>query len=144
MLQNVQHMFLGYAICTLIILVKAKCVNFWGVNSDEHPPEDKDLPKLPVPADIKRRQRAIMNDLENLPVDMVVFWAGALTCFVASAEAEALALTVLMATYTGARVLHTTAYLGALQPWRTIAMVLGMCSVLSAAGVLVSAASKIN
>lgn len=88
-----------------------------------------------------------MNDLENVPTDLVVFWAGALTVFMGavggSCASEALALTILFPTYVGARVFHTTFYLSARQPFRTISMVLGMLSVLSAAGVLVSAGSKV-
>ena len=98
-------------------------------------------------ADIARRPRAIMNDLENVPTDLAVFWAGALVVLAGAVGgtcvAEALALTVLLPTYVGARVAFTYCYLAARQPYRTIFFVLGMCAVVSAAGVLVSAAAKV-
>lgn len=118
------------------------------MNSDEHPAEDDALPKLPVPADIKRRQRTIMNNLENVPVDLAVFWAGALVVLAGSlggtCVAEALALTILLPVYVGARVLFTICYLAAKQPFRTISFALGMMSSLAAAGVLVSAGAKVS
>jgi uncharacterized MAPEG superfamily protein len=142
-----QPMLLCYAISTLVLLVKQKFVNFYGVNQNERPPEDADLPKMPVPTDIARRQRALINDLENVPTDLAVFWAGALVVLAGAiggtCVAEALALTILLPVYVGARVAFTYCYLAAKQPYRTIFFVLGMCSVTSAVGVLVSAAVKV-
>jgi uncharacterized MAPEG superfamily protein len=121
-------------------------VNVYGVNPGDHPDEDK-LADKPVPGDIKRRQRAIMNDLENIPTDLVVFWAALVVVFIGSVggrcSEEALALTVLLPVYTSGRFLHTTFYLISLQPFRSLSFFLGFLAVLSAGGVLVSAGSKV-
>lgn len=85
-----------------------------------------------------------MNDLENIPADLAVFWAGFVAVLVGSfanrCHSEELALIVLMATYTGARVLHSVFYLTSMTPFRSISYMTGLFSVLSASGVLVSAA----
>jgi hypothetical protein len=144
----ISNMLMAYAACTVALFLTAKFSNFYGANMDEHPPEDAVLGKQPpVPADIARRQRNIMNNLENVPLDLALFWAALLSVVVqaggsGAAPAEALALTVLICTYTFARIGFTVSYVRALQPHRTICFVLGTFSSMTAAGVLLSSAAR--
>ena len=100
----------------------------------------------PPPEDIKRRMRAIMNDLENIPVDLTIFWAALLVVLAGSqggaCTEEALALTVLLPIYVAMRVLYTVFYLRAIQPYRTVVFAIGTTTVFTASAVLVSAGAK--
>lgn len=140
-------MLVAYAACTVTLFITVKFSNFYGANMNEHPPEDSVLGKQPpVPADIARRQRNIMNNLENVGFDLTLFWAALVAVVVqaggsVAAPQEALALTVLICTYTAARVGFTASYVNALQPHRTICFVIGTACSLAAAGVLLSSAA---
>jgi len=132
---------------SVVLFFTAKFSNFYGANMDEHPPEDVVLGKQPpVPDDIKRRSRIIMNNLENLPVDLALFWAAFISVLAQSlgggGKEEALALNVLLPVYTAARVGFVAFYARGVQPARTIAFALATASALAAAGVLLSSASK--
>jgi microsomal prostaglandin-E synthase 1 len=124
-------------------------VNMFGTNANEHPPEDGVREPLQGARlqNAQRRQRVIMNDLENIPVDLAVFWSGLVVVFAGSLSgacvSEALALTVVFPAYTAARVLHSVFYLRAMQPFRSISFGFGLLSVLSAAGVLIAASVKV-
>ena len=114
---------------------------------DEHPPEDAVLGKQPpVPADIKRRMRLIMNNLENVPLELALFWAAYVAVLTQSlgggGREEALALSVLLPLYTAGRVGFVACYALALQPARTLFFVLATTCAVAAAGVLLSAAGK--
>jgi len=124
-----------------------KFSNFFGANMDDHPAEDSVLGKQPpVPADIKRRMRIIMNNLESVPMELALFWAGFISVLVqslaGSGKEEALALNVLLPLYTAARIGFIATYALALQPARTICFVLSTFSAVAAAGVLLSSAAK--
>jgi uncharacterized MAPEG superfamily protein len=124
------------AICTSIMLVKWVVTVCYAANTDDHPPEDAILGTLPKPPeDLKRRQRAFANDMENIPFHMVVFWAAfslqVLAGFESGSKSAVVALDVLMILYTLGRVGHTVCYAMGLQPWRTIFFVIALASVLS-------------
>jgi prostaglandin-E synthase 1 len=75
--------------------------------------------------DTARVQRAHRNLLEALPL----FYALGLIYVLAGAPT--LGATICFLGFTLARVLHTVAYLNALQPWRTIFFALGMLSLVA-------------
>lgn len=73
---------------------------------------------------IERTRRAHQNDLENiLPFFAVGF-------FYALTQPEPAVAKVLYSTFLVARVLHSVFYLAALQPWRSLAFLLGQLAML--------------
>ena len=65
-----------------------------------------------------------MNDLESIPITLIIAWASLLSPW--SAKAHSL----LVITYTVARVLHTVSYANSLQPHRAIAWFVGVLTML--------------
>lgn len=148
---NLPNLLVTYAVCTVVLHGTQKFANFYSANFDDHPPEDVVLGKQPpVPDDIKRRNRIMMNSLENVPVDLALFWAAFVSVLAQSiagggkdvGKEEALALNVLLPVYAAARVGFVVCYARGIQPARSIAFVLATASALAAAGVLLSSASK--
>jgi len=134
-------------VCTVALFLSAKFANFYGANIDEHPAEDVVLGKQPpVPADIKRRMRIIMNTVENVPIELSLFWAAFISVLTQSlgggGAQEALALNVLFPIYTASRIAFVAAYARGLQPARTIVFALATFCALAAAGVLLASAAK--
>ena len=140
------NLLVTYAVCTATLLFTVKFANFAAVNSEERPAEDAMFKMPPPPADIRKRQRVVMNNLENVPYDALVFWAAFVSVLAQSiaggGQQEALALNVLLPVYSASRVAFTVFYVRGMQPFRTISFVVGMCSVVSAAGVLLASAAK--
>lgn len=140
------NLLVTYSVCTAVLLFVVKFANFTSADSEEHPPEDAFLKMPPPPADIKRRKRIVMNNLENVPYDALLFWAAFVSVLAQSiaggGQQEALALTVLMPVYSAARVAFTACYVNGWQPYRTLSFVVGTSCVVCAAGVLLSSASK--
>jgi len=66
-----------------------------------------------------RAKRAHLNDVENIPVFLVLALLFTLT------GCSATAGWIYFGTYFAARTLHTIFYLGAVQPWRTAAFAIG-------------------
>lgn len=83
--------------------------------------------------EVIRAARAWVNDLENIP------WFFALGGLALALGENGAATAWLSLVFTGARVLHTLAYLGAVQPWRTlfygigIACLFGFCVLITTA-----------
>ena len=71
-----------------------------------------------VPA-VQRAAKAWLNDLENIPMFLI------LALVYAIAGLSSTAFIVYCAVFTVARILHTVFYLNAAQPWRTIAYTVG-------------------
>ena len=69
---------------------------------------------------VQRAARVWLNDLENIPIFLALgvayVWVGA----------SPGAAPWLFLTFTGARYLHTFCYLAGLQPWRTVAFIIGV------------------
>jgi uncharacterized MAPEG superfamily protein len=138
-----------YAICSLFMFLKYFFCLIYGANWSNHPPEDTEkLGDRPVPEDIKRRERCFLNDVENIPLHLVLFWAAYLVCFLAlssgKGEEEALGLLILFAIYTGSRTLYTICYIFGLQPWRTIVFGIANLSVVTSCCMLISLAFKMD
>ena len=70
--------------------------------------------------DVQRMLRMHRNDLENI---LPFFTVGLIFVLMG---VSAFAAQVYFYTFTGARIVHTVTYIASLQPWRTIAFVLGV------------------
>lgn len=146
---RINQMFQCYSICTLVIYVKYTVCQFIGSNFENHPKEDaKSFPKgmQSVSEDKKRRERAFLNDLENIPFDLLIFWVAFLVQIFAfmtgSTSEETLALIILISIYTFLRVFYTFCYYFAWQPFRTIAFSLAKLTALGPACVIIASAFK--
>lgn len=147
---NLQPLVIVYVVSTAVLWLKTKAANFYGVNPGHHPPEDVVLKLPPAVEDsveATRRSRVIANDLENIPVDVAVFWAALLVVFIGSVggtcSSEALALSVLFPVYVAFRVLYTYFYIAGKQPYRTASMSVSLCAAMAATGVLISAGVRV-
>lgn len=82
-------------------------------------------------AEFRRWERILANELENIPVGLACLW-GSLLCllFAAGSTAQqeqlALAHAVLSLSYAGARSVFTVCYAASLQPWRSVAFLVGL------------------
>jgi len=123
----------------------------YAVNWENRPQEDHDAfgsQIVPVPSNIKRREKVVHNNLENIPLNLVIFW-GALVvqCFsnaTGHGDLETTLLTYLILIYTICRFAYTICYLYGLQPFRTLFFVLGLSCVISAACIAIRSAWKID
>jgi uncharacterized MAPEG superfamily protein len=70
-------------------------------------------------AGVQRASRAWLNDLENIPIFLI------LALVYAIAGLSSTAFIIYCVVFTVARILHTIFYLNAMQPWRTIAYTVG-------------------
>ena len=81
-----------------------------------------------------RWRRLVLNDLESIPLALIIFIAGIL------AEANEIVLSALMVTYTIARIGHSIAFAHALQPHRAIFWFIGVFCIIGGAVTAVLAA----
>jgi uncharacterized MAPEG superfamily protein len=138
-----------YAICTIVMHLKYFATIMYAANPDDHPEEDaKMLAGKLVPSDIKRRQRTVANDIENVPYHFVIFWASFIVQGWSNAsgngERETVALTCLIVIYVACRCGFTLCYVYALQPWRTVLFVLSQMTVFTTSCVLVASAFQVD
>lgn len=87
-------------------------------------------------SDVDRQQdarwrRIVANDLENIPLGLIVLWSAALASSAKESEGG-IGVIVLTIVFTVARFAYTACYVFALQPWRTVAWTLGVLSVVAA------------
>jgi len=146
-------LFQTYSICTLVLVIKVFVSNMIAADKvKEHLAEDKiiAIPGLVnAPEDRRRRHQGVCsNDQENIPLHLVVFWAAFLVQQYTNAggngKYETVALTVLIAAYTGLRLFHSLSYYYALQPWRTLSFLLSTMSAWGAVSLLVAAAFQVD
>jgi uncharacterized MAPEG superfamily protein len=84
--------------------------------------------------DVQRMLRMHRNDLENI---LPFFTVGLIFVLMG---VSAFAAQVYFYTFTGARIVHTVTYIARLQPWRTIAFVLGLlCTIGMLVQILIAA-----
>jgi uncharacterized MAPEG superfamily protein len=76
---------------------------------------------------IRRAERIIANDQENIPIGMMLFWIAAMSSTENAKEAA-----FLMKIFVGARFLHTGLYLGGVTGLRTLAFATGMSCIVRA------------
>jgi len=142
-------MVIAYAASTLALFVKYMMSLIYASNTGHHPSEDKDYQLPPPPEDIVRRERQFSNDLENIPMHLIVFWAAFIIQILVNASGNGgrngtLALTVLVITYAASRCLFTICYVFSAQPWRTICWVISTLSVITAACFLMYSAVELD
>ena len=142
--------------CTLALFIKYVFVLFWSVNMANHPPEDKpqDKPQEDKLVDansdeaMKRKERILANDVENIPIHMVLQWA----CYLMIVEASdrdgssnlVKALQALVIIYLLGRYGHTLCYAFGLQPWRSIFFIFAQLSALITAFLVAYAAFQVK
>ena len=82
-----------------------------------------------------RWRRIVANDLENIPLGLIVLWATGMAVSAKKADGAGTALIVLTIAFTAFRFLYTYAFMHALQPWRTIFWTGAILSIVVAAGI---------
>jgi uncharacterized membrane protein YecN with MAPEG domain len=82
-----------------------------------HAPEDA--------PDVRRASRAWLNDLENIPIFLI------LCGIYVAANLSTTAFAIYCLVFMLARIAHTFFYLNAIQPWRTISFTLGAVAALA-------------
>lgn len=138
-----------YAVSTVVIFMKYTLSLFYAANSGNHPTEDKMFLLPPQPEDIRRRERQFLNDMENIPVHLAIFWAAFIIQNLQNAGGYGgrngtLALSILFLTYTVSRALFTLCYIHAIQPFRTISYILATSCVVAACICLIHASIQIE
>ena len=90
-------------------------------------------------ADDKRWRRIVANDLENIPLGLIVLWSAAMATSAEGSDAG-IGVIILTVVFTVARYIYTYCYVKALQPLRTIAWMTALLAVVTAAvlGIVVS------
>ncbi|MFZ5895009.1 MAG: MAPEG family protein [Myxococcota bacterium] len=118
-----------FSLCTVILFVKMFALSLYqGVlrmrSRSFLNPEDARFVGKPALAEelapVRRAAQAWLNDLENIPA----FFALGLVYVLSSASPSAAPW--LMVTFTIARIVHSVVFLRRVQPWRTIAYVVGV------------------
>ena len=104
------------------------------VNPEDVPVNPGSLPATEDAPATLRAKRAHLNDVENIPVFLVLALIFTLT------GCSATAGWAYFGVYFVARALHTTFYLRAMQPWRTAAFALGQLTLL---GIIVQLLVKV-
>jgi glutathione S-transferase len=74
---------------------------------------------------VRRAARAWHNDLENIPIFLILAWI-----YVAAGLSTA-AFAVYCIIFVFARIAHTICYLNSIQPWRTVAFTVGAVTMLA-------------
>lgn len=74
---------------------------------------------------VRRAARAWLNDLENIPIFLILAWI-----YVAAGLSPNV-LAIYCAVFVVARILHTIFYINAVQPWRTIVFTIGAAAMLA-------------
>ena len=145
------QLLIVYSICYLLLYLKYVVVLLMSADAANHPKEDEKFAsklKLLEGDEGIRLKRMLANDLENLPLQGVIFWSALLLQIFANAsgngDRETTALTVLIIVYTTSRLLHTICYYFALQPFRSISFMLAVFCTIAAAILAVNNASQID
>ena len=71
-----------------------------------------------------RWRRIVQNDIENVPLALIIFWAS----IIVNSNASVICITSVF--FTIFRVLHTFLYAKRIQPWRSLTYALGQLMVL--------------
>ena len=159
-----------YAIVTAVLYLKYFALQLYSAELNNHPPEDEgkfgyvnefiylcsSVSNLPtfsmhlndIPPDIKRRSRAFANGLENIPfhlgIFVLAFLVQNLVNLFGDGTVGSRALCVLYVVYALLRVLHTTFYLLAIQPYRTLCFILSQAVMMATVAVLIYSAFSVN
>ena len=151
--QIINQLIQTYSICTLFLFCKYIAAMFYGVNFKTRPPEDKAIIGEKAQTDVdeelvKRKERTFLNDVENIPFHVAIFWAALLVEILAissgEGDKECMALLCLIVIYTAMRTLFTICYIYGLQPYRTIVYMLANLSAGATTCITVSCAFKMD
>ena len=74
----------------------------------------------------ERWRRIVMNDLENIPIGLIILWVNPLC------EANGIVTSICAIVFVTCRILHTILYAYSLQPFRSIAFTIGVLSIFAA------------
>jgi glutathione S-transferase len=74
---------------------------------------------------VQRAARAWHNDLENIPIFLILAW------IYVTAGLSTAAFVIYCAVFVLARIAHTICYLNSIQPWRTVAFTVGAVTMLA-------------
>jgi uncharacterized membrane protein YecN with MAPEG domain len=77
------------------------------------------------PEAVQRAARAWRNDLENIPIFLILSW------IYVSAGLALLPFIIYCSVFMAARIAHTICYINSLQPWRTAAFTLGALTMMA-------------
>ncbi len=77
------------------------------------------------PEIVQRAARAWRNDLENIPIFLILAW------IYVAAGLSATAFVIYCVVFMAARIAHTICYINAIQPWRTAAFAIGSLTMLA-------------
>jgi uncharacterized MAPEG superfamily protein len=77
------------------------------------------------PEAVQRASRAWRNDLENIPIFLILAW------IYVSAGLSVTAFVIYCIVFMAARIVHTICYINSIQPWRTAAFTLGALAMLA-------------
>lgn len=149
-----RNMMYAYVACTLLLAIKYQICQFIGANPENHPPEDKALlGNVPDVAEEtkKRRARQAANDVENIPGNLVVFWAALYVQNLLNFDTPqddgqngTRALSAMIIIYTLSRMMYTVCYLASLQPFRSIFFIIGALSTWIAAAIMMYSVTQID
>lgn len=81
-----------------------------------------------------RTARIVMNDLENIPLGLIVAWMGVLCCRGGGDDARRTVHSVALWAFCAGRFVHSYAYVYALQPLRAIGFTVGLLGTTVMAG----------
>jgi uncharacterized MAPEG superfamily protein len=156
--QSINQLIQTYSICTLFLFCKYIFAMYYAVNFNKRLPEDKvvlgglektEAEKTQSDEEIqKRKERTFLNDVENIPFHVAIFWAALLVEILAisskEGDKECLALLCLIVIYTSMRTLFTICFIFALQPYRSIVYAIASLSVLATLCITVACAFKLD
>ncbi|HJU10153.1 MAG TPA: MAPEG family protein [Candidatus Binataceae bacterium] len=117
-----------YAITTIVLALKMAAISIVqgrarvGAGVFTNPEDAKAFGGRQAPAEVpmvERASRAWRNDLENIPIFLILGW------IYVTAALSALAFIIYCSIFMAARIIHTFCYLNAIQPGRTIAYTVG-------------------
>ena len=74
---------------------------------------------------VQRASRAWRNDLENVPIFLILAW------IYVAAGLSTTAFAIYCVVFMVARIVHTVCYINAIQPWRTAAFTIGAATTLA-------------
>ncbi|WP_158502119.1 MAPEG family protein [Vitiosangium sp. GDMCC 1.1324] len=121
-----------YALCAIVLVIKMQAVGIAtartrarlkvALNAEDAARFGAQLVNAEHP-EVERVLRAHRNDLENIPVFLILGFIAVL------AGAPPLGLQICLIAFTAARVVHSIAYVKAMQPWRSLSFGIGgLCS----------------
>jgi uncharacterized MAPEG superfamily protein len=117
-----------YALTTIVLALKMAAIAFVQGRARTsagifiNPEDAKTFGGQQAPEEVEmvqRGARAWRNDLENIPIFLILGW------IYVAAGLSVVAFAIYCIVFTVARIIHTICYINAIQPWRTAAFTIG-------------------